>query len=33
MALSNMKAAFGLCHSLYGITPDEDSFEDLALTA
>lgn len=33
MALSNIKAAYGQCISLYGITPDEDSFEDLALTA
>ena len=28
-----MNSAYGLCDSLYGITPDENSFEDLALTA
>ena len=33
MGLSNIKAAYGLCDSLYGVTPDENSFEDLALTA
>ena len=33
MALSNIKAAYGLCDSLYGVTPDENSFEDLVLTA
>ena len=33
MELSNINAAYGLCDSLYGITPDENSFEDLALTA
>ena len=33
MELSNINAAYGLCESLYGITPDEDSFEDLALDA
>jgi hypothetical protein len=33
MGLSNMKAAFGLCDSLYGIVPEENNFEDLALTA
>lgn len=33
MELSNINAAYGLCDSLYGITPDENQFEDLALTA
>lgn len=33
MELKNIKAAYGLCESLYGITPDENSFEDLALEA
>ena len=33
MALSNIKAAYSLCETLYGIEPDEDSFEDLALEA
>ena len=33
MAISNINAAYGLCDSLYGITPDENTFEDLALTA
>lgn len=33
MGLSNIKAAYGLCDSLYGVTPDENQFEDLALTA
>ena len=33
MGLSNIKAAYGLCDSLYGVTPDENNFEDLALTA
>ena len=33
MELSNINAAYGLCDSLYGITPDEKQFEDLALTA
>lgn len=33
MELSNINAAYGLCDSLYGITPDENEFEDLALTA
>ena len=33
MELSNLNAAYGLCESLYGITPDESSFEDLALEA
>lgn len=33
MELSNMNSVYGLCDSLYGITPDENSFEDLALTA
>lgn len=33
MKLSNIKAAYGLCDSLYGVTPDENTFEDLVLTA
>ena len=33
MGLSNIKMAYSLCDSLYGITPDENNFEDLALTA
>ena len=33
MALSNINAAYGLCDSLYGVIPDENNFEDLALTA
>ena len=33
MKLSNINAAYELCDSLYGITPDETQFEDLALTA
>ena len=33
MELSNINAAYGLCDSLYSVTPDENSFEDLALTA
>ena len=33
MELSNLNAAYGLCHSLYGVTPNEDDFEDLALEA
>lgn len=33
MGLSNIKAAYGLCDSLYGVIPDENNFEDLALTA
>jgi hypothetical protein len=33
MGLSNINAAYGLCDSLYGITPNENEFEDLALAA
>lgn len=33
MKLSNINAAYGLCDSLYGITPNENEFEDLALEA
>jgi len=33
MGLSNINAAYGLCESLYGVIPDENNFEDLALTA
>ena len=31
--LRNIKAAYELCKSLYGITPEEDDFEELALEA
>lgn len=31
--LLNINGAYGLCESLYGIIPDEDSFEDLAIDA
>ena len=33
MNLQNINIAYGLCESLYGITPDENEFEDLALEA
>lgn len=33
MELSNINAAYGLCDSLYGVTPSENEFEDLALEA
>ena len=33
MELSNILAAYSLCQTLYGITPNEDDFEDLALEA
>ena len=33
MALNNINAAYGLCESLYGITPNQGEFEDLALEA
>lgn len=33
MELSNINAAYGLCSTLYDITPDENEFEDLALEA
>ena len=33
MALSNINAAYDLCETLYGVVPDEDTFEDLALEA
>lgn len=33
MALSNINTAYGLCESLYGVTPNENEFEDLALEA
>jgi len=33
MGLLNINSAYGLCESLYGITPDENEFEDLALEA
>lgn len=33
MELSNINAAYGLCESLYGVTPEEGNFEDLALDA
>jgi len=31
--LLNINSAYGLCESLYGIIPDEESFEDLAMDA
>lgn len=33
MELLNINSAYGLCEDLYGISPDENSFEDLALEA
>ena len=33
MTLNNINAAYGLCESLYGITPNQGEFEDLALEA
>ncbi len=33
MELLNIKAAYGLCENLYGIFPEEDTFEELALEA
>ena len=33
MELLNINSTYGLCESLYGITPDENEFEDLALEA
>ena len=33
MNLSCINAAYDLCESLYGVTPDESSFEDLAMEA
>ena len=33
MQLHNIKSAYGLAESLYGITPSESQFEDLALNA
>lgn len=33
MELSTLNAAYSLCNSLYGITLDENEFEDLALEA
>jgi len=31
--LLNINGAYGLCEDLYGVTPDESSFEDLAMEA
>ena len=31
--LLNINSAYGLCESLYGVIPDEESFEDLAMDA
>lgn len=31
--LLNINSAYGLCESLYGVVPDEESFEDLAMDA
>jgi hypothetical protein len=33
MQLHNIKSAYGLAESLYGVTPTEAQFEDLALNA
>lgn len=33
MELFNINSTYGLCESLYGVTPDENEFEDLALEA
>ena len=33
MALTNINAAYSLCETLYGVEPDEENFEDLALEA
>jgi hypothetical protein len=33
MQLHNIKTAYGLAESLYGVTPTESQFEDLALNA
>lgn len=33
MQLHNIKSAYGLAESLYGVTPTESQFEDLALNA
>lgn len=33
MEFFSINSAYGLCEDLYGITPDENSFEDLALEA
>ena len=33
MELLSINSAYGLCEDLYGISPDENSFEDLALEA
>lgn len=33
MELTNINGAYGLCESLYGVTPDENTFEELALEA
>ena len=31
--LVNINGAYGLCEDLYGVTPNESSFEDLAMEA
>lgn len=33
MELFSINSAYGLCEDLYGVSPDENSFEDLALDA
>lgn len=33
MQLHNIKTAYGLAESLYGVTPTESQFEELALNA
>lgn len=33
MALTSINAAYSLCENLYGVIPDEEAFEDLALEA
>jgi hypothetical protein len=33
MELFSINSAYGLCEDLYGISPNENSFEDLALDA
>jgi hypothetical protein len=33
MQLHNMKTAYGLAETLYGVTPTESQFEDMAINA
>jgi hypothetical protein len=33
MQLHNIKTAYGLAETLYGVTPTESQFEDMALNA